>query len=264
MTVVDVMKQAAAPRNLVGLAVSAIIAGVPLTITQTAHAQEAASESTELEEVRVTGSRILRRDFESPSPIVTIGTEQLEQTSQVSLEASLNKLPQFVPALSQLVTGDIQPNALNTPGSATLNLRGLGPNRNLVLLDGRRATPINALLAIDLNSIPSAAIERVEVITGGASSTYGADAVGGVVNFILKKNFQGASFDAQYSETEVGDAQEYRVSGIIGGNFGEGGRGNIMLGGEYTKRGDAFLVDREFYRKRYMDPTVGGTDFRWT
>jgi iron complex outermembrane recepter protein len=263
MTVVDVMKQAAAPRNLVGLAVSAIIAGVPLTITQTAHAQEA-SESTELEEVRVTGSRILRRDFESPSPIVTIGTEQLEQTSQVSLEASLNKLPQFVPALSQLITGDIQPTATNTPGAATANLRGLGANRNLVLLDGRRAMPINASLAIDLNTIPSAAIERVEVITGGASSTYGADAVGGVVNFILKKNFQGASFDAQYAETEIGDAQEYRISGVIGGNFGEGDRGNVMIGAEYTKRGDAFLVDREFYRNRYMDPTVSGTDFWWT
>jgi iron complex outermembrane receptor protein len=263
MTVVDVMKQAAAPRNLVGLAVSAIVAGVPLTITQTAHAQEA-SDGTQLEEVRVTGSRILRRDFESPSPIVTVGTEQLEQTSNVSLEASLNKLPQFVPALSQLVTGDIQPSATNTPGSATANLRGLGANRNLVLLDGKRAMPNNALLAIDLNSIPSAAIERVEVITGGASSTYGADAVGGVVNFILKKNFQGVTFDAQYGETEIGDAQEYRISALMGGNFGEGGRGNIMVGAEYTKRGDAFLVDREFYRNRYMDPTVAGTDFWWT
>lgn len=260
MTISPSKARAAAPHNLVRMTVAALIAGAPLCIP--AQAQESVGE-IELQEVTVTGSRIIRKDFESPSPIVTVGTEQLEQTSNVSLEASLNKLPQFVPALSQLVTGDIQPTATNTPGAATLNLRGLGANRNLVLVDGRRAMPINASLAIDLNSIPSAAIERVEVITGGASSTYGADAVGGVVNFILKKNFEGIQFDAQYSQTEVGDAEEYRITGILGGNFADG-RGNVMIGGEYTNRGEALLVDRDFYEKRFRDPTVAGTDFWWT
>jgi iron complex outermembrane recepter protein len=260
----DTKKRAVVPPNAVGIAVAAIIAGVPLTFSSAVQAQTPAEPAAgELEEVLVTGSRIRRRDFESPSPIVTVGTEQLEQISNVALEASLNKLPQFVPALSQFVTGDIQPNATNTPGAATLNLRGLGSNRNLVLLDGRRAMPENASLAIDLNSIPSAAVERVEVITGGASSTYGADAVGGVVNFILKKNFQGVSFDAQYGETEIGDGQEYRVSGLMGGNFGEG-RGNLMIGGEYTKRGDAMVVNSDFFRDRFADPTVNGSDFWWT
>ncbi len=255
-------KRATVPPNLVGMTVAAIMAGVPLAWPQMAQAQESPAVN-ELEEVTVTGSRIRRRDFESPSPIVTVGTEQLEQTSNVALEASLNKLPQFVPALSQFITGDIQPNATNTPGAATLNLRGLGANRNLVLLDGRRAMPENASLAIDLNTIPSAAIERVEVITGGASSTYGADAVGGVVNFIVKKNFEGVNFDAQYAETEAGDGQEYRVAGLMGGNFAEG-RGNLMIGGEYTKRGEAMVVNSDFFRKRFADPTVNGTDFWWT
>ena len=251
----DTNKRTGVQPNLVGMAVAAIMAGLPLTMPRMAQAQNApAAAAGELDEVLVTGSRIRRRDFESPSPIVTVGTEQLEQISNVALEASLNKLPQFVPALSQFITGDIQPNATNTPGAATLNLRGLGANRNLVLLDGRRAMAENSSLAIDLNTIPSAAIERVEVITGGASSTYGADAVGGVVNFILKKNFQGVNFDAQYAETEAGDGQEYRVAGLMGGNFCEG-RGNLMIGGEYTKRGDAMVAGSDFFRRRFDDPT---------
>lgn len=227
-------------------------------------AASAAEDATEeLEEVQVTGSRILRKDFDSSSPTVTVGSEQLTQTSNIALEANLNKLPQFVPALSQLVTGEIQPSATVTPGQATVNLRGLGANRNLVIVDGRRGMPVNATLTIDLNSIPSAAIDRVEIITGGASSTYGADAVGGVVNFIVKKNFEGMLVDAQYGMAEEGDAEETRFSALIGGNFGDG-KGNVMFGGEYTKRGSAFLVDRPFYKKRYQDPTVGGTDFWWT
>jgi iron complex outermembrane recepter protein len=234
-----------------------------MPLTASAQTQKAQSSDV-LEEVTVTGSRIVRKDFESSSPIVTVGQEQLEQTSNISLEANLNKLPQFVPGLSQLVTGDIQPTATNTPGSATLNLRGLGSNRNLVIVDGRRAQPTNASLAIDINSIPSAAVERVEVITGGASSTYGADAVGGVVNFILKKNFQGLTVDAQYGQTEAGDDKETRVSAVMGANFGEGNRGNVMMGAEYYNRGDALLVDHDFYKKRYQDPTVGGTDFWWS
>jgi len=121
---------------------------------------------------------------------------------------------------------------------------------------------VNASLVIDLNSIPSAAVERVEVITGGASSTYGADAVGGVVNFILKRNFEGMVFDAQFGITEEGDAEETRVSALIGANIGE--RGNVMFGGEWADRGDAFARDHNFFVSRWRDPTVGGTDFWWT
>src|SRR4029453_1269970 len=126
-------------------------------------------------------SRIVRKDFEATSPIVTVGSEIFEQSSTTALEANLNKLPQFVPAVSQQVTQDVQNTATNTVGASTVSLRGLGPNRNLVLLDGRRAMPVNAQMVVDINSIPSAAVERVEITTGGASSVYGADAVAGVV-----------------------------------------------------------------------------------
>jgi iron complex outermembrane recepter protein len=249
-------------RVTVGMSVAAIL-GSATMIGYSPVALSAADQAGELEEIQVTGSRIVRRDFESSSPIVTVGSELLEQTSNIALEASLNKLPQFVPALSQLVTGDIQPTATNTPGIATANLRGFGANRNLVIIDGRRGMPINSSLAIDLNSIPSAAIDRVEVITGGASSTYGADAVGGVVNFITKKNFQGLQVDVQHGGTFIGDAEESRIAAIIGGNFSDD-RGNVMVGAEYTKRGDAFFVDHPFYEKRFQDPTVAGTDFWMT
>ena len=136
--------------------------------------------------ILVTGSRIQRGDFSSNSPMVTVDEALLDNSSTAALESNLNKLPQFTPAQTPTAGGDIQPTATNTPGAATVSLRGLGTNRNLVLLDGRRGTPGNASGTVDISTIPSAAIERVEVITGGASATYGADAIAGVTNFILK------------------------------------------------------------------------------
>src|SRR5690606_23973266 len=106
---------------------------------------------------------------------------------------------------------DIQPNATNTPGAATVSLRGVGANRTLVLIDGRRGAPSNASGAVDVSTIPSAAMERVEIISGGASATYGADAIAGVTNFILKKNFQGIELDAQMGINQQGEGFEYQL-----------------------------------------------------
>jgi iron complex outermembrane receptor protein len=237
----------------------ALSMGLIATASAQEGGQPAASDDT-LEEITVTGSRIVRKDFEATSPIVTVGTEQFEQTSTIALEANLNKLPQFTPAVTQFVTQDVQNTATNTVGASTVSLRGLGPNRNLVLLDGRRAMPINASMVVDINSIPSAAIERVEIITGGASSVYGADAVGGVVNFILKKDFQGVEFDSQYGTTELGDGEEFRVTGLVGANFADG-RGNVMFGAEHTRRLEATQLERDFYVGRMRDPTVAPTEF---
>ena len=142
-----------------------------------------------------------------------------EAQSAIAIEDTLNELPQFVPAATgytQVQDGElINTGSTTTAGAATLSLRGLGPNRNLVLLDGYRAMPVNATMAVDLNSIPAAAIERVEVITGGASSVYGADAVAGVVNFITKKDFEGVDLDIQYGAMENGEAGETRASALV-------------------------------------------------
>ncbi len=121
------------------------------------------------------------------------------------------------------------PSASAAPGAATLDLRGIGTNRTLVLLDGRRVQPVNGQLVVDVNTIPSSAIDRVEVITGGAAAVYGADAVAGVVNFVLKRDFEGVDFNVQYGTSQEGDGQEALVSGLFGTNFGDG-EGNVMLG----------------------------------
>src|SRR4029078_2321523 len=116
-----------------------------------------------------------------------------------------------------------------------VSLRGLGANRNLVLLDGYRAVPVNATMAVDLNTIPAASIGRVEIITGGASSVYGADAVAGVVNFILKKDFQGLDLDVQTGSMQNGEGAETRASALFGVSSADN-RGNIMVGLEKANR----------------------------
>ena len=218
------------------------------------------AQSGQLEEIVVTGSRILRRDFTAASPIVTVGAETFENISTVGVESALNQLPQFQPAQTQFTNADVQATAFNTPGISTVNLRGIGTNRNLVLIDGRRAQPVNATLVVDVNSIPAAAIERVEVITGGASAVYGADAVGGVVNFILKDDFEGLSIDLQTSTTAEGDGEETRLSVLTGANLADG-RGNVMFGIEWADRKSVFDADRAFYVEGWDDPGTGTGGF---
>lgn len=225
-------------------------------VAQTAQGADAGEEQA----IVVTGSRIARRDYESNSPIVTAGQELLQNSSTAAIETNLNKLPAFTPVQTPAIAGDIQPTATSTPGAATVSLRNLGTNRNLVLVDGRRATPANALGVVDINTIPSAAIERVEVITGGASATYGADAVGGVVNFILKKNFQGLQIDTQMGISQRGDGREFSISGIMGTNFSDG-RGNITIGLSMNDREGAYRRDRSWFRKAWQDPRFSGTEF---
>src|SRR5690606_39224713 len=180
--------------------------------------QEAAAEG-ETPNIVVTGSRIARPDFNSNSPAVSVDEALLENSSTAALESNLNKLPQFLPAQTPTAGDAIQPPATNTPVAATISLRVIGANRNLVLLDVRRSAPSNASGVTDISTIPAAAIERVEIISGGASATYGADAVAGVTNFILKKNFQGLELDGQVGITQAGDGFEYQFSCIMGADF---------------------------------------------
>jgi outer membrane receptor for ferrienterochelin and colicin len=208
-------------------------------------------------QIVVTGSRIIRRDYEANSPIVTIDQSTLENRSDIGVEDALNELPQFTPAGSSALASDAGAafaGANAAPGAATVDLRGLGTNRTLVLVNGRRAQPVNAALLVDLNTIPTAAIQNVEVITGGAASVYGADAIAGVVNFILRDDFEGIELDAQTGITEAGDGETYDASALIGGNFADG-RGNAMLGVTWSKRQAAFQRNRDFYTDSWRDPT---------
>lgn len=237
---------------LVVSAVSTMLAGGVST--------SAIAQDDTLEEIVVTGSRIVRRDLDAPSPIVTIGSESFENSSSNNIENVLNQMPQFVPAGTQFGNGGIQNTPTSTPGAATLNLRGLGTNRNLVLIDGRRAQPANASLVVDINTIPASAIANVEVITGGASAVYGPDAMAGVVNFILKDNFEGVEFDFNGSTTAEDDGSQQRASMLMGLNSADG-RGNIMIGVDYTTREDVLQKDRSFFVNGWLDPNNPGGQF---
>ena len=223
----------------------------------------AAADQSPLQEVVVTGSRIVRQDFTSLSPIVTVDAAAIENHSDPSIVNALQSLPQFNVAgnssnLSQ--ASNPFPSATGAaPGAATVDLRGLGTNRTLVLLDGRRAQPVDAALVIDLNDIPPAAVASVETITGGAASTYGADAISGVVNIKLKHNFQGLEVDAQQGVSQYGDNFTTALSGVMGGNFGDG-KGNVMLVLDYSKVGQANQTKRGWFQAGELAPgTPGGS-----
>ena len=242
-----------------GLAIASAVALTLAVAGQEVRAQQAdaANADSGVQEVVVTGSRIVQRDYTSNSPIVTVSGQSFEDTANVAVEATLNKLPQFTPSqdLNGRQSRDFSPTGAHSVGVSTLSLRGLGPNRNLVLADGQRLTPINGQMVVDVNTIPSAVIDHVEVITGGASAVYGADAVGGVVNFILKKNFQGLDLDTQYGRTEAGDGDEFKFSALMGTNFADG-KGNVTLSAERYERQPSYQRNRDFYTKGYSDPTV--------
>ncbi len=232
-----------------------------LVISSPVLAQDDADEFT-LEEIVVTGSRIARNNNQSTSPIVTVDKDMFDQASTSSIETQLNKLPQFTPTMDvpQIAGQDIQPTATNTPGEATVALRGIGANRTLVLINGRRGTPSNAMGVLDINTIPTAAIQYVEAISGGASSTYGADAMAGVLNFIMKDRFEGFQIDATGSITQEGDNEEYTISGVMGTNFADD-RGNIMMAFAYNDRKGARQRDRSWFRDNWRNPEIGGTQF---
>jgi outer membrane receptor protein involved in Fe transport len=194
----------------------------------------------DLEEIVVTGSRIARRDAIAESPIVTIDASVIEESGMVTLDQYLNTLPQVVPNISS------QSNNPSSGGRAFIDLRGLGPNRNLILMDGRRPMgQAGGGTIVDANTIPAALIERVEIITGGAASTYGADAIAGVVNFIMKKDFDGFSVSPQYRITEEGDGEEFNIDLTFGGNFA-GGKGNAVVAASYFDRQAIYKGARDF------------------
>jgi iron complex outermembrane recepter protein len=217
----------------------------------------AAAAPVNLEEVTVTGTRIRRRDLQALSPLVTVDSSQIESTAGLNVQQYLNQMPQYAAAQTPTTENlDVQPSAVNTVGISTISLRGFGPNRSLVLIDGHRTTPVNELMVTDIDSIPTSMIDRVETITGGASATYGADALGGVTNFILKKNFQGASIDAQDGMSQADDNNVAAINGIMGTNFADG-KGNVTMGLEWYNRTAAYQKNRSFYTDAWSDPYSG-------
>lgn len=193
-----------------------------------AMSQESAS-AADLQEVIVTGSRIARPDIEASVPTVVIGAEAFDALGVENFADLATTLPSFAPAFGSSRTQSAFSGSVSA-GLNEANLRNLGSDRTLTLINGRRApsgTPTTG--AVDFNTIPTANIERVEVITGGAAAVYGADAVAGVVNIITKKNFQGIEFGASYGESTEGDNKNPSGYLMIGGEFADKGRGLVTV-----------------------------------
>ena len=196
----------------------------------------AAQES--IDEIVVTGTRIARTGAEQVSATAVLGSEEFALTTAINVEQVLNTLPQVIPATTQ---------NSNNPGGgvATVNLRNIGTQRTLVLVNSRRYMSYNADGVVDLNTIPAALIERVEVVTGGRSAVYGSDAIAGVVNFVMKRDFEGVEMTGTYRVDEEGDAPQYDINATIGGNFADD-RGNVVVNVGYTERDPMTADKRDF------------------
>ena len=196
-------------------------------------ASAAASERTEeeMERLVVTGSRILRDGYEAPTPVTVLGAEQLQADAPLNIANAINQLP--------VLAGSFTPqnNATSTStGLAStnrLNLRNMGPGRTLVLFDGRRVVPAELGGSVDINTIPTSLVNRVDIVTGGASAPYGSDAVTGVVNFVLDRNFTGFKGNLMAGVTEDGDDEQYKGELAFGTRFADG-RGHVLFGAEHT------------------------------
>ena len=194
-----------------------------------------------IEEVFITGSLLPKGNFESNAPITTITSDQFEISNAINIEQLLNTMPQILTGADRTSTFGL--------GWATADLRGLGTNRTLTLMDGNRLVPTFADGGtVDLNLIPPGLVERVEILTGGASTTYGSDAMAGVINIITKENFVGFELTAAGEQTtEFDDAAIGNVAATFGFEFGDG-RGHFMIHGDFTEREEVRYPDREFAR----------------
>lgn len=225
-----------------------VLASAALTVPQLAFAQQAPTTEEETTEeasssdvVVVTGSRIARPGVDTVVPVTSVTAEDLLDTGNLSLGDALNQLPTLRSTFSQANST----RAIGTAGLNLLDLRGLGTARTLVVVNGRRhVTSTPGSYAVDVNTIPNALLERVDVVTGGNSAIYGSDAVAGVVNFVLKQDFEGLDIAGQGGISDRGDRDSQRLSVVWGKNFA-GGRGNIALAAEYARSETLLFNDRD-------------------
>jgi len=219
-----------------------VLAGV-LTLSAPAFAQTAQpaqdEESTQVEEIVVTGSRIRRDPTTAPTPLIQVTRETLLTSGQNTVIDYLATIP----ALAQSTIPSDTTGSLNAGGLALANLRALGSGRTLTLVDGRRHVGApQGSLAVDIDTIPRLLIESVEIVTGGASSVYGADAVSGVLNFVLRKDFEGLEIDGRWGQVNDGGQSTGRISALIGKNFMDD-RLNVYAFGEYEQLDEVLAAD---------------------
>lgn len=192
-------------------------------------APAATEDEARQQKVTVTGSRLALADFQAISPVTSVTSEAIELNATLTIETLLNELPQVIPG------NTVTSNNAGGEDFATIDLRGLGPQRTLVIVDGERVPGSSTTGVVDLNSIPTGLIDRIEVVTGGASAVYGSDAIAGVVNFILKDDYEGAQITVGGGGGFDGNAQYETADFLFGGNF-DNGRGNLVTYASYFNR----------------------------
>lgn len=236
------------------LMATALASSSLILLAQPGWAQAAAPQAAEDEaeadsgEIIVTGTRIAQQNLDSSVPITTItGEDIFTQNARTSVGDLLNDLPSLRNTFSQSNSSRF----LGTAGLNLLDLRGLGTQRTLVLVNGRRHVGSDILanaVSPDVNTFPTDLIDRIDIVTGGSSAVYGSDAIAGVVNFILKKDYEGVQIRGQGSTTTYGDASAYFVSAVAGKNFADG-RGNIAINLEYNRQDPLFASRRPNLRQ---------------
>ena len=218
-----------------------IVAGLQGANSAFAASSAATAATAPVEEVVVTGSRIVRDGFEAPTPVSVVGREQFELAPTPDIADYVNTMPSL--ANSTTPQSGLQGISAANAGINGLNLRSLGLSRTLVLLDGQRVIPSLPSAVVDVSEFPQQLISRVDIVTGGASAAYGSDAIAGVVNFILDKTFTGVKLDVSGTTTGQGDNKSWDVQGSAGTGFA-GGRGHVLVSGGASGSPGIIVNDR--------------------
>ena len=216
------------------LSSSVFTTGLLLAMSSAQAAQAPQTAAVEdIDEVVVTGSRIVRDGYEAPTPLTVVTAETLQQNAATNIAEAMHSIPAF--AGSTTPGTGITSVSASGAGLNLLNLRSLGSQRTLILLDGQRTVPSRVDGVVDINNIPQSLVQRVDIVTGGASAIYGSDAVTGVVNFILDKTFTGIKGEVSGGVTTYADDRSYKVALTAGTAFGDG-RGHFIISGELVNK----------------------------
>ena len=242
-----------AVRNLLLAGISLAVALPPsLACAQDAEVQDDASPAVTNQDIIVTGTRVQRDGYDAPTPLTVVDAGTIAKSAPTNIANYLNQLPQLTAgATSRAGNGAT---STGTAGLNLLDLRGLGPNRTLVLVDGQRVAPSTQTGAVDINNVPTALLRRVDIVTGGASAAYGSDAVAGVVNFILDRKFTGLKLNAMGGITSRGDNKNYQFTGSYGTAFADD-RGHFIVSAEHQHEDGIFQIDpnkRKWFGYNYL------------
>lgn len=240
--------------------------GKPASVSAPDPQAASAPQSTEPDsgatgsDIIVSSTRITRAGYDAPTPTTVIDAARIQAAAPANLSDYVNNLPALIGSNTPRIGTS---GASGTVGSNLYNLRSLGPNRTLVLLDGHRIVPSTLTSSVDVNLLPQALVQRVDVITGGASAAWGSDAVAGVINYVLDRKFTGLSANIESGISQLGDARTFKVE-LAGGVSFAGGRGHLIVSGEYNDDGPAgdpttrsWFTGRKVIPNPAFTPTTG-------